>query len=139
METRAKKESKLTHADLEQFTGTTQYYRYSPLFQQMVLTDGTRYLAEAGECYWLFDHIASLQIHPDIKNHPELQTLQLWRLDVREDQTGILTCEWHKDKIVYTEKIPFIDFPLDHVRVWVAPTWLEDAGSVKVAFLPSEY
>ncbi len=102
MKTREKKESNLTHADLEQFTGTTQYYRYSPLFRQMVLTDGTRYLAEAGECYWLFDRIASLQIHPDIKNHPELQTLQFWWLDVREGQTGILTCEWHKDKIVYS-------------------------------------
>ncbi|NJL42457.1 MAG: hypothetical protein HC856_01605 [Pseudanabaena sp. RU_4_16] len=138
METREKKESKLTHADLEQFTGTTQYYRYSPLFRRMVLTDGTRYLAEVGECYWLFDHIASLQAHPAIKEHPELKDIQFWRLEVREDQAATLTCEWDKGKTVYIEEISFTDFPLDHVRIWIAPTWLEN-GLVQVALLPSEY
>lgn len=139
MTTQLNKPSKLTHGDLAGFSGTSQYYRYSPLFPWLVLTDGTRYLVEHGECYWLIDQIASLQFYPTIKNHRELKALQLWRLDVKEDKSAMLSCEWDSNKVVYTESISHTDFPLDSVRIWIAPTWLEDSGWVKVAFLPSEY
>ena len=42
--------------DLAQFTGTGAYYRIS---RKHVLTDGTRYLAEQGGCFWMMDAIAS--------------------------------------------------------------------------------
>ena len=41
---------------LAQFTGTGAYYRIS---RKHVLTDGTRYLAEQGTCFWMMDAIAS--------------------------------------------------------------------------------
>lgn len=139
MTTQLSKPSKLTHADLAGFTGTTRYYRYSPLFRSFVLTDGTKYLAEAGECYWLFDQIASLQFLPVIRNHPELRVMQFWYLEVREDRSAVLRCEWDKNKTVYMDVIPYTDFPLEHIRIWVGQTSLDDAGQVRVAFLPSEY
>ncbi|NDE47233.1 MAG: hypothetical protein EB006_14555, partial [Betaproteobacteria bacterium] len=40
---------------LNQFTGTTQYRRIGP---RHLLTDGTHYLAEQAECYWLMGEIA---------------------------------------------------------------------------------
>ena len=41
---------------LAQFTGTSAYYRIS---RRHLLTDGTKYLAEKGECFWMMDAVAS--------------------------------------------------------------------------------
>ena len=41
---------------LAQFTGTSAYYRIS---RRHLLTDGTKYLAEEAECFWMMDAIAS--------------------------------------------------------------------------------
>ena len=41
---------------LTQFTGTGAYYRIS---RKHALTDGTRYLAEQGACFWMMDAVAS--------------------------------------------------------------------------------
>ena len=46
---------KLDLQTLNQFTGTTQYRRIGP---RHLLTDGTHYLAEQAECYWLMREIA---------------------------------------------------------------------------------
>ena len=43
-------------AQLAHFTGTTAYYRIS---NRHLLTDGTKYLAEAAGAYWLMDAAAS--------------------------------------------------------------------------------
>ncbi len=42
--------------DLGQFTGTTGYYRIT---RKHLLTDGTKYLADAVGAYWLMDAAAS--------------------------------------------------------------------------------
>jgi hypothetical protein len=41
---------------LNQFIGTEKYYRIS---RKHLLTDGTKYLAEEAECFWMMDAIAS--------------------------------------------------------------------------------
>ena len=46
-------------ADLAQFTGTERYYR---LNRKCLLTDGTKYLAEAAGAFWLMDAAASYLI-----------------------------------------------------------------------------
>ena len=46
---------KLDLQTLNQYTGTTQYFRIGP---RHLLTDGTHYLAEQAECYWLMGEIA---------------------------------------------------------------------------------
>ena len=43
-------------ATLKQFTGCDQLAR---LTRTVLLTEGSRYLAEAAECFWLFDVYAS--------------------------------------------------------------------------------
>lgn len=85
----------LSHADLNHFTGTLCYFRYSPqLFPNFHLTDGCRYLAEAGACYWLFDAIASYQNTPKIK----AADIQFWQLDVAKDNSAVLTCKAEVDE-----------------------------------------
>lgn len=133
-----KNRKQLTKDTLRQFTGTTQYYRYSKLFPFLLLTDGTKFLAERGECYWLFDKIATLQIVPAIKEHPKLRQIQFWKLVVHENRSATLTCEWDKNQTVYQEGLYSTDFPLSEVRVWIQPTEFTGTRSL-VAFLPSEY
>ena len=121
-------------ADLGHFTGTAQYWRYSPLFPSVLLTDGAKYVAEEGEAFWLMDAIASVQSIPMIRNDEALQSIQFWRLAVHPDRSAPLTCERDEDDIVYTQEIQFTDFPLDRFLLYVCPS---ERG--KVIMLPSEY
>ena len=43
-------------SQLSHFTGTERYYRIS---RRHLLTNGTKYLAEEAECFWMMDAIAS--------------------------------------------------------------------------------
>ncbi len=129
--------------DLKNFRGTGTYYRHAPqLFPRFHLTDGTHYLAEACEAYWFFDLIASNQLNPIIKNHPKLQELQFWDLKV-SDSKGVISCSWDSNEVVFSEKLDYTDFPLELIRVWVAPLYLspDDIEPPKklVAYLPSEH
>lgn len=131
----SKKES--IENQLGYFTGTTGYHRLSILFPNFLLTDGTKYLAESCGAHWLFDLIASYQTHNKVKKHPKLRELQFWILKVN-DSEAIVTCEWDKDQIVLQQKIDYTDFPLEEIKIWVAPTCVEDKYCL-VAYLPSEH
>ena len=122
------------------FTGTQQYYRFSPhLFPAFLLTEGAHYVAEACQAYWLFDVIASHQHNPKIANHPLLRAIQFWTLEVEEGQ-GRLRCEWDLGQVVLTQEIPYTDFPLAQIRIWVqGSTGIEAGQMLQVAMLPSEY
>ncbi|PUE42292.1 hypothetical protein B9Z49_20845 [Limnohabitans sp. 2KL-51] len=43
-------------SQLSHFTGTERIYRIS---RRHLLTDGTKYLAEEAECFWMMDAVAS--------------------------------------------------------------------------------
>ena len=47
---------KFVPTQLSYFTGTEKYYRIS---RRHLLTDGTKYLAEEAECFWMMDAISS--------------------------------------------------------------------------------
>lgn len=61
------KTEKLVKSDLEQFTGTQQWYRH-PIVKNTLYTDGIKYLAERAGAYWLIDEITFQQFHPRVKN-----------------------------------------------------------------------
>lgn len=125
--------------DLQNFCGTTSYHRFSILFQNFLLTDGARYVAEQCGACWLFDLIATHQSNPKVKNNPYLQnSIQFWTLNVENEQ-GIVMCEWDIEQVVLKEKIDYTDFPLPQIRIWVSKTQLEDGSIVWIAYLPSEY
>ena len=135
-------------SSLGQFTGTIDYHRYSPLFRNFLLTDGVKYLCEAAHCYWLIDIIASYQIHPKVKEHPKLQEIQFWTLEVDlEKHKGVVRCDWDSGQPVIEQAIPYTDFVLESQRIWVQPHSVPDdsAGALRwkrvgwVAHLPSEY
>ncbi len=115
----------LTQADLSQFIGTTQYYMHS--FKRFTYTDGVKYLAEKADAYWLLDAIASHQ--PQLLNDPMLQYFQHWKLTVINN-TAKLICEKGSNIIAATQDIPFTDFPLSSVQLFLIEG---------VLMLPSEY
>lgn len=113
--------------NLHQFTGTGNYYRH-PL--GIVYTDGVQYLAQEAGAYWLIDAIASWQIDPVILNDWMLQEIQFWKLQVNSDNSAVLSCERDTDDVVLTQDIPFTDFPLESIKLYL---------NHKVLMLPSEY
>ena len=99
--------------------------------KRLVYTDGVQYLAEKGGAYWLIDAIASYQPDKRITCRPDLVDFQLWELAVSEDKRATLTVRADSDKpAVITQDIPFTDFPLERVKLYVCNGTL---------LLPSEY
>ena len=117
---------KLTQTDLNQFTGSETWYRHG-INRTVSYTDGAKFLADKGGAYWLLDIIAIAQAHTKAVAAEEFQ---VWTLRVNPDDSAVVTCDDGDGKIVYTQKIPFTDFPLHEVKIYFAN---------HVIHLPSEY
>ena len=110
---------------LSNFTGTERYYRIS---RRHLLTDGTKYLAENAECFWMMDAIAS--------HLCEIGT-EDWFVVVHVKVTegrAVMIYEDGNDKEHARQEIPYTDFPLDSITLyacWDQENW--------VIMLPSEY
>jgi len=116
---------------LAQHYGTQGYTRFSPLCPKMVLTDGALYLAEKAGAYWLMDIIGSYQ--KQCQSDEMLREMQFWTLKVKDGE-GVVTCERDSNDIAITQEIPFTDFPLDEIKLYVC-----ESGENMVVMLPSEY
>jgi hypothetical protein len=124
----------LTAADLGQFTGTEGYTRY---LGGLLLTDGVRYLAEQGSCFWFIDIIASYQ--PEARKDPALREMQFWKLTVKADKSAVVTCDDGNGKVSIKQAVPFTDFPLPEAKVWVEYGSVDGINPAYIALLPSEH
>jgi hypothetical protein len=113
------------YAQLNQFTGSTEFYRH--WLKGFRYTEGVRFLAEHARCYWLIDLIASLQVRA-LKD-AWLREFQLWELFVK-DGSAILACSRDSDDVAFRQNIETTDFPIDYVHLYV------EGG---VLMLPSEH
>jgi len=111
----------LTQFDLDQFRGGDEKYRHSIV--RLLYTEGIQYMAEKGGAYWLIDEIAFFQRHKRIRMTPMLQDFQLWELTVKEKdgrRSAVLTMRADSDQgTVIRKKIPYTDFPLDYIKLYV--------------------
>lgn len=119
-------ETKLTRAELAQFTGSEQWYRHG-LVRNILFTDGAKYVADKAGAYWLLDEIALAQRY---EKSVAAEEFQLWKLTVNPDHTAVLTCEDGNGEAVLSKNIPFTDFPLDEIKFYVTNNTI---------LLPSEY
>ena len=117
---------KLDADALNQFTGTTQYFRIGP---RHLLTDGTHYLAEQAQCYWLMGEIA---LHLT-----ELGT-QDWfvliTVSVNADGQALIRYEDGLGGELACQAIPYTDSPIDFISLyacWDSQQW--------ILMLPGEY
>ena len=78
--------------------------------------------------------IASWQNDSRIKNDSMLQAIQFWKLTVNEDKSAILVCERDEGDVAVTQEIPFTDFPLERITLY-----LQLGRSEPVLMLPFEY
>ncbi len=112
-------------SQLSYFTGTERYYRIT---NKHLLTDGTKYLAEEAECFWMMDAIAShlseigtkdwfVQVHMTVKNSKATMFY--------EDGNGNEHAR---------QQIPYTDFPMQGITLYAC--W---DGEHWVIMLPSEY
>jgi hypothetical protein len=113
-------------ATLRQFTGTEHWYRHS-LVRSVLYTDGAKYVAESAGAYWLLDEIALAQ-----KGQSKIaaEEFQVWKLTVKPDQTGTLTCEDGNDTAVFTKALAYTDFPEEGVELYFVNNTI---------LVPSEY
>ncbi|MGB4467553.1 MAG: DUF6876 family protein [Azovibrio sp.] len=118
----------ITKEDLAQFYGTEHYYRFSPMYHNMYLTDGTKFLAEEAGAYWLMDMIASYL--PRIKQHG-FGSVKL----VVKDGVGTFTIDDGNGNVFAKQKIDYTDFPFDEFSMFVA----EGMEDTWVIMLTSEY
>jgi len=124
----------ITSADLAQFTGDLE--RFRSINRHVIYTPGVQYLAEKAGAYWLIDAIASYFMggkmsYPD----PRLETLQFWRLEVKEDSSAMLTARADSGVEPYVkQEIEYTDFPLDEIDIWAGFD-----GMTWTLYLPSEH
>ena len=104
----------LTEADLDQFTGSENWYRHG-LNPNVVFTDGAKHVADAGGAYWLLDEIALAQRY---EKAVAAEEFQVWKLMVRPDNTATLACEDGNGNVVFSKEVPFTDFPLPEIALW---------------------
>jgi len=110
---------------LTEFTGTERYYRIS---RRHLLTDGTKYLAEQAECFWMMDAIASHLM--------EIGTAD-WFVVVKttvQNSAALVVYEDGNGHEHARQEIPYTDFPLAEQTIYAC--W---DGEHWVLMLPSEY
>lgn len=114
-------------AMLPHFPGTEHYYQHS---LGMKYTDGVHFLAEKCQAFWLLDALAGYQ--GAAKKNTRLREFQLWELTVDpESKRAMLTCRENAEcPAEFVMVIPYIDFPLNYVKLYVEG---------KVILLPAEY
>ena len=119
-------EEKNLLASLKQFTGCDQLARLTP---KVLLTEGSRYLAEKGECFWLFDVYASYLSQID-GNKEWFTCLKLKRTDC----SASVSIEDGNDRVIAQQEIEYTDFPLSEITLYGCWT-----GDYWVLMLTSEY
>lgn len=80
---------------------------------------GVKYLATAGNCYWLLDAIASWQLSSKVKNSPMNEGFQIWQLTRTEGTQAVLTGAWDTNQVVVTQEIEYTDFPISLIKLWL--------------------
>ena len=108
--------------DLQQFTGTEQYHKH---WLGQVYTDGVQYMAARCGAFWLLDVVFS---------YHRKEPFQVWELKITENgngRQGVVTMVEDKNcPVLVRQEIPFTDFPLPSMKMWLIDG---------VLILPSEY
>jgi hypothetical protein len=105
---------------LRHYNGTEQYYKYK---MGLMLTDGSKALADKYSAWWLLDVIMSHQ--------PRLagEEFQQWKLEKNGETKAIVSCDDGNGKVILKQTITYTDFEADTATLWVEN---------KVIMLPSE-
>lgn len=110
---------------LKQFTGTESYSQYG---SYILLTDGTLFLAEQAQAFWLIDLFGSYLV--GLRGKEEFVCLKI----LTKSNQATVSIEDGNDNVFAKQKILYTDFPLSNLTIyacWYGTSW--------VVMLPSEY
>ena len=150
METKAQTDvAKATMQVIAHSTGTLGYTRGCGINRGLLCTDGIMGVAQEASAYWLIDIVGSLKYEPKVWAEMNEHRLIVCKLEVNlEKSTAVFTAtEMPEDgktstleaaKAIYTQEIPYTDFPLEEVTMWLDMESRSHEGE-QVLFLPSEY
>ena len=117
--------------ELSGFYGTEKWHRHSILFKRLSHTDGMKYLADRVGCFWLLDIVGSV-LERVMKKGEGFST---WKI-ISADSKAVVTADDGNGNILYTQKIPYTDFPEGEFKFFVAEGGPQNTA---VAMLTSEY
>lgn len=98
---------------LSLFSGTDNWHRH---LSGLLFTDGVKFLADEAGAYWLLDLIGSYQKR--CRRDPMLRDFQIWELK-KTGNTARIGCLRDVNQPVLAQDIPFTDFPLDEITLYV--------------------
>ncbi len=107
-----------------QFIGTEKLYR---LTTRHLLTDGTMYLVEHAQCYWLMTLVAS-HLTSRIDDHFTVAKLNVM------GTSAVLTLDDGNGHVFAKQSIEYTDFPLTEMKLYCCFD-----GDHWVIMLPREY
>ena len=117
---------------LGNFYGTQNYWKFSPLFRNLVLTDGAKYIADECGAYWLFDIVGSILCEKKTVSYFKRQSPVAVRVKL-DGNGGCVVSVGNEKKPFYAQKIEYTDFPLPELEFLVG-----DNGDCFVVMLWSE-
>ena len=115
--------------ELNNFPGSETFTHYSPLiFPKVILTEGTKYIADEWGAYWLMDAISSHLL----KTRGEFVVVKL----IKNGNAATLTlADDAPPTVIYAkQEIEYTDFPLDEITLYA----IYDSRYWTI-LLPSEY
>lgn len=119
--------------ELNNFSGTEHYYRFSAIMPNVLLTDGAQYLAGAAKAFWLMDVIGSHL--PSVPKDESFVVAILTKEGVNAPGAAFsLQDDVPPNHIYATQAIEFTDFPLDEIKLYA-----QFDGENWVIMLPGEY
>lgn len=144
MENTEKQDRPDTLEGLEQFHGTEQWYAWGagmilpPLDEHLGIsyplsyTEGVKYVADKASAYWLIDSVLAYAVAIYVNKSVDASRKRLidCKLEVKDNDSAVLTVSDGDYQPFSVEKIEYTDFPAKSVRIWVCNG---------VAMLPSEY
>ena len=110
--------------NLPYYNGSEEFCKFSPL-SKLIASEGAMYVANSCGAFWLLDIVASCQLIAAVRR----EVMQAYTLTVQDNEGLVVVTDGNK-KEIYRQEIPYTDFPLDEIILWVRDG---------VVFLPSEY
>ena len=129
------------HSALQSFCGSDQWTRHG-LARCVIYSEGAKYLAEHGDCYWLLDAVASYfldrKFRQHLRTHPDFSRMHFWNL-TKEGEGAVLTAVFDKGCTpVVSQEIEYTDFLFPEDGKFQLYVGSDETGLWKI-FLPSEY
>lgn len=95
-------------SNLSKFIGTETYHRIT---SRHLLTDGTKFLAEEAQCFWLMDAIAS-HVPKQFHDYFAVANLSV------NGMSAVLTLDDGNGNVFARQDIEYTDFPLDQIKLY---------------------